>query len=421
MPDIESKIQAQTQYVDEKLRLLPELPAQDVRQTVLQCLREFSYDVRSLMKVGSTNNFMSEWVSVSGEFGKAIQNLKPKFIIQDASDKKIAEVINLDSDTESVVSMQSAKKRPGEFISPNRKRPHLNNSPSHVNRGLFAQRTPTKKEAPSPGLYVTSQYANSRRYSTDKIFEAYVHANDRFKSIKEVRGVISKHRRPGHPDNVTDDAREELCMESLRAWEAPLDVLSDVVFSNLLSTVMSVLKKSLGGYRQTDLFKRSKEHIEEFLDSHRREQVVRSRSFLELEQHQLFTINDEAFRQYKSEELKLLTDHRRKTRAKCFAEAQASGEGKPNDPARIAHLQKTVKDEQLGPDPFSQEIELAAYVRGYYRTAGARFADNICQNIQGMLFRKVSLEILGLLEGKLQIDQGDGKQTLHFFLYQYKY
>lgn len=405
MPDIENKIKAQTDLVDEKLRLLPELPDQNVQHVVLHCLAEFSHEVRLLIEGVSSNDFLSEWSSLSMEFGQAIQKLKPTFVIQDASDKKSMEVINLDSDTESVVSMQSvSKKRPGEFTPPNRKRPHLNNSPVPVNRGLFSA-TKAKKEGTSPGLNVNYQNASPRRHVTRNIFEAYTDANQRFKSVKQIRAVISKHRRPGHPDNVTDAARQELCLESLRAWEAPLNVLANTIFSKLRLAVLGALKKSLGKYRQTDLYKRSKYYIEEFLELHRKDQVTRSTSFLDLELYQLFTINDGAFCQYKNEELKMLTDHRRKIRAKCFAE------GKPNDLVRIANNQKAVKDEQLGPDPFAQEIDLAAYVRGYYRTAGARFADNICQNIQGMLFRKVSQEITLLLEGQLKINQGDSKQN----------
>jgi hypothetical protein len=58
------------------------------------------------------------------------------------------------------------------------------------------------------------------------------------------------------------------------------------------------------------------------------------------------------------------------------------------------------------------QIDTAAWVRGYYRVAGHRFADNVLQNILGGLFKKIKAEIPGLLEGLLGLNEGDG---MHFF------
>jgi hypothetical protein len=127
-------------------------------------------------------------------------------------------------------------------------------------------------------------------------------------------------------------------------------------------------------------------------------------------------LNDEAFAKYKAEELQLLQARRRERRVKCHVEKQdkkARMEGKPLSENKKAELAKSVKDEELGRDPFAHEIDTAAYVRGYYKTAGYRFADNLCQNIQGMLFRKVHEEIMNLLEGLLGLNEGNGKFLNH--------
>ena len=71
-------------------------------------------------------------------------------------------------------------------------------------------------------------------------------------------------------------------------------------------------------------------------------------------------------------------------------------------------LEKDITDSALGPDPFSLEIETAAYVRGYYRTAGHRFADNVCQTIVGNLFRGIQEQIALHLEDQLGLNHGDG-------------
>jgi hypothetical protein len=414
MPTINQKITEQAESVDEKLRQLPELPHQNVQHVVRQCLQQFSNDVSSLLQGGvNSNDFLSEWSTISMNFGQIIQKIKPTFVFTDPSDQPRPEVIDLDgSDADTVVSTQSNRKRLNEFDSPIGKRPHFNDSPIPLGRGFFGgERSRPKEEATSPASSITYRNFTPGRNQKSSVFDTYISLNKRFKTIRQVRSIIAKHQRPGHPENVTDAAREELCLESLKAWKGPRDTLASATFSKLRSAVLGALNRCLGNYRQTDLYKRSKRHLEEWLRMHYKEQEVYLESFLELEQYKLFTINSDAFKQYKAEELPILQSRRRDYRAKICAENQARSEGKSNDGARIKSILKGITDEQLGTDPFAQEIDLAAYVRGYYRTAGLRFADNLCQNIQGMLFRRVEQQIPFLLEGLLGINGADSKYS----------
>lgn len=75
-------------------------------------------------------------------------------------------------------------------------------------------------------------------------------------------------------------------------------------------------------------------------------------------------------------------------------------------------MERAVTDDRLGPDPFRLEIETAAYVRGYYKIAGLRFSENLCQGILGNLFRKIQQEIPFLLENYLELNTGDSKTHL---------
>ena len=91
--------------------------------------------------------------------------------------------------------------------------------------------------------------------------------------IGEVRRVIFEHRRPGHPDNVTDSAREEICLQSVASWRGPLDKLASETFSMLRKAVVKVLNDSLGIYKQTDLYRQSKHYIRQFLQAHQDSQA----------------------------------------------------------------------------------------------------------------------------------------------------
>jgi hypothetical protein len=112
---------------------------------------------------------------------------------------------------------------------------------------------------------------------------------------------------------------------------------------------------------------------------------------------------------YQEEELKILQAKRRDKRVHCYVQKQAHLSKKPLSDAARLQQEKSVTDDELGPDPFKLEIETAAYVRGYYKTAGYRFADCLCQSILGNLLRTIQKEIPSLLENYFQLNTGDGK------------
>ena len=419
MPNIEEKIKARAAEVDESLRRLPELPGHNVQHVVRSCLQEFSNAVRGFLKGGdSSNEFLSSWGQLSADFGYAIQEMKPKFLFTDPSDMAPVVInIDVDSDNDTVVSFSPStmRKHHTDFstISPP-KRQMLSSDAIGPSRNENSFR-PKDEGSESPAMSLSTpsrQIARPKRRLRKTAFDEFLDAGSNFSSIGRVRQIISKHKRPGHPDNVADAAREEICLMSVRKWNGPVERLGDCAFEILRTATMAALNYALGSYQRTDLYCESRRHIRKFLQMHQAEQRTALRSFYDVENYKLFTLNDDAFARYKAEELQLLQARRRERRVKCHIEKQdkkARMEGKPLSETKRAELAKSTKDEELGPDPFAREIDTAAYVRGYYKTAGHRFADNLCQNIQGMLFRRVSEEIMNLLEGSLGLNEGDGK------------
>jgi hypothetical protein len=228
-------------------------------------------------------------------------------------------------------------------------------------------------------------------------------------TIAEVREVISKHRRPGHPEVVTDAAREELCLTSIQAWNGPLKTMVDTTFSMLRYAIMNIMERTLGNYKQTDLFRASKLEILRFLGQHQAQQRRALGELYELETYKMFTLNESDFLKYWAEELKMLQDARRETRVQLYVQKQAK---KILTDTSRRHRERAITDDQLGPDPLRIEIETAAYARGYYKTAGLRFSDNLCQNILGNLLRKIQKEMPLLLENSLELNTRDSKTHL---------
>jgi hypothetical protein len=332
------------------------------------------------------------------------------FVITDASDSTLPEVISLDDDSDVSSQVSSSQfqmlKRPMENPStPSAKRQGLDPRSGNYNS---AATTPsfvrTKHEDGSPG-----QPRRPSNGAKSNLFDKYKSAGKRFMTISEVKTIINQHRRPGHPGIVTPAAREEICMTSLWAWNGPLKALSDATYSMLRTAVLRILERTLGRYKQTDLFRQSKRKVLDFLAQHHAEQRRSLDAFYELETYKLFTLNESAFLKYQEEELRILQAKRRVARVRCFIQRHAYLTKKTLSDAAKQQMEKSITDDELGPDPFKLEIETAAYVRGYYRTAGYRFSDNLCQNIQGNLLKTVHKDIAFLLENHFGLNTGDGR------------
>jgi hypothetical protein len=342
MPNIDEKIRAQAAQVDEELLRLPELPHNNVQHVVRQCLHNLSNGIQSLFEKGnSTHNFLSNWTIMSEDFGRAIQEIKPGFVISDRSDAVVPDVVVLDdSDNESIMSTVSRKRPISQAFTTPQKRPKFNDSTASLSR--------PKQEPSTPGSN-SGNTVTSRARKT--VFDAFLDRGKRFQSVHDVRETIYRHRYPGHPDTVTSAAREEICLLSVDPWIDVLDRLGKITFKKLWDAVVDIMHRTLGNYQQTELFRRSFAYLLEFLQAQQKVQIDALNAFYHLERNTLFTVNSNAFTVYKAEELKILQAARRKWRVRCFIQKNAKM-GK----VLTSKEEAGITDEQLGVDPFVSEV-----------------------------------------------------------------
>ena len=372
--------------------------------------RGSSHSTHAFSYSHSEKNFLSSWSELSVDFADAIQKMKPMFTIVDPSDTAMPEVINLDSDDDSstISSLTNSTRKhaaPLGFSTPPSKL--LRTANGAVATPGSSQVRPKDEEGTPTGA--GRPLARRKPGVKKTVFDEYAHAGKHFMRISDVREIISRHRRPGHPDNVPDAAREEICVLTTSLWRQPMDKLRDVTFVTLRRAVDRELEVTLRKYRQTDLYRESKRHAHEFLDRYQEEERESLEKIYDLESYKLFTLNNEVFLRYKAEELEILRAARRKHRVRCHVKKRAHLNKKTLNEKDRETQEKTITDEQLGLDPFSLEIDTAAYVRGYYKTAANRFSDNVCLNILGTLFRKVQANIPQMLESALGLNIGDGE------------
>jgi hypothetical protein len=439
IPSITEKVRIATEKVDAQLRECPEVPDTDIRNVVMQHLAQFSSDVRSVMngeaiELGGeeTASFQSPWADLADHFRDVVLFIKPRIVVKHESDNVIQNVVvDLISDDEESLP-----------ATPNRKRQRVSESPTPgpapkriiqtdqtgntVKRGETMQppfQPPIQPQMQPPMARGPSRVSTSHNPFSHTPFARLALLGKGFVGLSDIRQYIAKHKSAGQPGLVHPKTQNELCLQSINPWSQVLEIFMAQTFSIVREQLLLILHKNLGIYEQTELYKAASELLGRFLDGFQREQETALRQLYEVENYKSFTINQTSIADHKAKELEALTLARRQVRARAVVDQQMRLDPKKKLPADLTKEERNkilnkrmaeVKDEQLGPDPFRLELDVAAYVRGYYMTAAFRFVDSVCLSVQAKFFREIRENILFHLEKELGITTPrDGKHLFH--------
>jgi hypothetical protein len=398
---------------------------------VTRLLAQVSNDIQNLVNGDLFNqdeSFQSEWTTLCDQFRDLILHIKPKVTVSHESDHA-TEVIDIISDDDEPSQPGTPRKRPGgndQAQSPAQRQrtsqsPHaqhrvIQTSPTGMKResGLGLMQAPPLPNRPMP---------NSRRNPfTGTPFQTVEHLGKGFTTLTEIGKTILSNVRPGLPGLVNIKTYNDLCLQSVTPWRFPLEIFINQTLRMLRQQFENILKKRLGVYEQTQLYRAAGTYLENFLDSHITEQRKSLNELFELETYRSFTVNRAAIVENKENELRNLQQIRRSVRARAFVDKQIRLGQKKRLPVEWSIEEKNkemskraaeIKDEQLGPDPLNLELGVAAYVRGYYITAALRFVDSVCLSVHGKLFRDIGRTIFYHLETELGIaGSADGNFSL---------
>jgi hypothetical protein len=344
--------------------------------------------------------------------------------IVDPSDLSLPEIINIDDDESTCSEAASRKRANDETPTRDEKKAKVEisgftNSRAQINGANLFQvpQTPRQNGYHLPHRMATPtalspvHVRNSITEDPNNPFAEYLKAGKNFATIAEIRERISKHSKTGVPGIVNDQVHMEMCLQSVTPWELPLERMLDITLQMLREQTEAILFEILSKWQQTELFKKARQHLKSFFDEFETSQRAAATMLYELESYKLFTVNNIAWEEYRQQELDILKRARRSRRAKAYVEKQVSMRQRQpfkDETAKKKAVQE-VRDEVLGKDPFETEIEVAAYVRGYYKTAALRFVDSVCLSIHGRLFRHARQKIFYFLEQQLGLDKGDGE------------
>lgn len=366
-------------------------PPPNPEMEIMRSLAEFATNVKTRVL---QQEFMSQWDCLFAEpFKKRILGSKPKFNVREP------DVITIDDNSPMAspalaplgqtprkrslaqdINMTPSKRR-GQIKAEESDRMIMSPSTSAVMRGTPG---PGPGQGYSPGLGGGPP--------------------QRGKNLMELRSIIRRSAIPGQPGLVSASVYEPLYTEVARTWRLPLDDFINQTIQFLQNEVMKILDSAFSNLKNRMVYRESMEHMKAFMEKHKEE--VRAQLFLiyNLETQRIFTKDEDALQRNKAAEKRILERHRHFLRmAARTGETPAIRKMEELTEEELAQEQVKMAREikVIGPDPYDQEINVAAYVRGYYLTAASRFIDIVSIHIMSGLLPRVASVIDTYLHEKL--------------------
>ncbi|KAI0505747.1 dynamin family protein [Xylaria bambusicola] len=402
LPTIKGKLYTRLREIEQQLEGLPEIPY-NVEHEVKSSLYHFLGRMKTAIK---DSEFSSQWNTLNNQFRDIIFQIKPTCRVKEPT----TQTIDLsDADTEVSAVTPSRRPRPSDSTmrgTPS-KRPRLDEVPatpvkneSFTGSGVF-HASPVISTGPTVDLGPFTSFRNLGRLAMD---------------IRDIRSQVAKKQRPGMPrDLVPDEVRESLCLDAVKKWYGPLEKYIDKTAELLETMAHEALEDSLGVLRRRLIFRECEGNLKEFIDELVADQRGRLSEIYDSETYQMYVLNEDTFTRYRAQELEQLRRARAIFRLKGAALIEwtyvikkleeMTNEEKDREAKILSHQLP-----KLGRDPYDTEIEVAAFVRGYYRTAAARFVEGVTMNVNSFLFRKIGSTALDMfMDRKLGFFSQSGK------------
>ncbi|KAG6011342.1 hypothetical protein E4U54_008133 [Claviceps lovelessii] len=411
LPNIKSKLKQHFDKTQAQLKMLPELP-DNVELEIQTGLMRFADSSRIKL-----DDFMRHFNTLPKDFRNCLLAIKPKFTFKDPSDFPVLEISDDESDNASVntnhttaTATPSAKRRSAAAATTPSKRPRVDASTNGIAPPIPNGRVKPEEQnglSMRGGVGVNPGAQNGL---LPEPFAQFTEVGRGFRSLRQVREEIQAKTTSGMPDRTSDEVYNDLVMESVRPWKGPMDVFITRAMRDLLQKLGAALNESLENLKKRSIYKKANQHLRSCIEEHK----LAIKSDLDLlyqdEVERLLTFNEEAFAQYNAEELAELTRFRHYMRMKAIGPDPGKfvpGDQLSEDKRAQDTKKRTAEIGKIGPDRFAREIEVVAYVRGYYRLAALRFADAVSQRVICRMIPSIRRELPYYMESKLGLRRPD--------------
>ncbi|TKA79525.1 hypothetical protein B0A49_01091 [Cryomyces minteri] len=402
LPNINSQVARKLAQIEHELADLPDPPAANSLQIVLEALNRFNNILeRHIEGAHPYNDFRHEWRALAQEFVQNVTQMRPTLIVRAPSDvtpqpvtfgstttptkRESQETISILSDSEDELPTPSRKQS-----MPVKKR-KLNASSNETSPQKF--RTPQNRHTTRPPVGLAKTF-----------------------KLEGIRDTLEKVCTSDIPGEVDPKAVDHLRIESLTNWDKAMDEFIRKTEMALGRTLHAILEDVLSPWKSTALYKETSKILDDYLSLGVGEQRTHAQRALRLEQFKPMTMNDKSIEENEKKELAYFEAARYAARANSYLNQQEAMLGKRPDlnEVRTGKIQtdQTLRKE-LGVDPFQREVGVMAKVRGYYNVASMRFVDHVVQGLQVELFDRCRTHLHEELKTGLHVDveDGSGKDT----------
>ena len=224
----------------------------------------------------------------------------------------------------------------------------------------LAELTPSKKSRldkipPYNGGGGTSFFPSALHASTS------VGDKARF-TFEDIREIITAAY-VGLPFQTDSKAIEQMNQMSMKPWERSMGFFLEQTETLCQQIVVDRIGEEFGRWRTTPLYDRITKICEVFLVKTMAEQRAAAQRNHRMEEQDTMTFNEEALAQAQAEALTTLRAARRDNRRAAYVAKLEMQSGKVFSDQVFKDRMPKVTDEQLGVDPFNQELEAMAVSR----------------------------------------------------------
>lgn len=395
LPTIKSKVKYLLDKTNRQLANLPELPS-NVELEIQTCLNSFADSARVRI-----DDFAARINSLPTSFRDCILEIKPKFTLKDRSD--IDPVVLSDDDEPDTpaasLATPSKRRHTAQQSTPSKRTrtDHVANGASDVvkpeDTGSINVGTPPPGH---PGHQMGLVYP----------FTQFSDIGRGFRTLRQVKEEIQAKMKAGMPSIIPPDVYNDLAMEAIRPWNQPTNVYLQEVIRLLHVELETALNKSLENLKKRFIYPEARRHLKSCLDFHWKETRKALQELYADETERVMTYNTEAFDQCLKSERAVLTRFRHHMRMIGAGYAQKGlvpWEGLTEE-KQVQDLKKReLEQNKLKPDEFEREVEVVAYVRGYYKLAALRYSDAVTQRIVCRMIPAIRRQLRNYLDEQLGV------------------
>lgn len=350
VPHIINQVAQKAANIDAELSKIPESPAGNVLIKILEKIVEFEKEIHLQIDGGSeSHTFFKCWKNEATKFRKVLVECRPICRFVDQSNRSFRETSNVEEPWGTPTP--SGRQVPQQIISIDDDDIEPEISGGKRRLGTGAEMSPCKRnptEVQFSGRLIDIPYYGVPRTSSRACAKRF--------ELKEIRDII-QDAYIGLPGGYPPKARERMIRLSLASWEEPTREFLDLTDNLCRHMLREQIGKTFGQWESTPLYARIANICDCFLEevlSHQRKAADQARS---LELQTITTFNDEILKTHCDKAQAIIGDARRRRRAIEYIE-QESKISKSGGRATKEDKILKITDQQLGRDPFSDEVQL---------------------------------------------------------------